>query len=54
MHWKGSLLQTTREMVREILAILMTAPLQNLLNALKLVALEKVAFRDTEISKAVC
>ena len=31
----------------------MTAPLQNLLNALKVVALEKVSFSDTQNSQAV-
>ena len=31
----------------------MTAPLQNLLNALKVVALEKVSFSDPQNSKAV-
>ena len=31
----------------------MTAPLPNLLNALNLVALEKISFSDTQNSKAV-
>ena len=32
----------------------MTAPLQNLLITVKIVALEKVSFSDTQNSKALC
>ena len=32
----------------------MTEPLQNLLNAVKVVTLEKLSFSDTQNSKAVC
>ena len=42
----------TRKMVRDTVAIWMTAPLQNLLNAVKVVALERVSFSDTQIPKA--
>ena len=44
----------TTKMVRDTVAIEMTAPLKNLLNAVKVVALEKVSFSDTQNSKAVC
>ena len=36
------------------LAILMTAPLQYLLITVKVVALEKVSFSDTQNPKTVC
>ena len=41
-------------MARDTVAIWMTAPSQSLLNAEKVVALEKVSFSDTQNSKAVC
>ena len=41
-------------MVRATVAISMTAPSQSLLNAVKVIALEKFYFSDTENSKASC
>ena len=41
-------------MVRDTVAISMTAPSESLLNAVKVVALEKVSFSDTQNSKAFC
>ena len=41
-------------MVSDTGAIWMRAPSQSLLNALKVVALEKVSFSDRENSKAFC
>ena len=45
--FQRTLRQTTRLMGRNIVAILTTVPLQNLLVTLKVVALEKVPFSDT-------
>ena len=44
----------TRKMGRNTVAIRMAAPLQYLLITLKVVALEKVSFSDTQNPKAVC
>ena len=41
-------------MGQNIVAILMAAPLQSLLNTLKVVALEKVSFSNTQIPNTVC
>ena len=41
-------------MYRNTVAIGMAAPLQDLLITLKVVALEKVSFSNTENSKTVC
>ena len=41
-------------MVRKTLAAWMTAPLPNLLITVKVVALEKVSFSDTQNPKTVC
>ena len=46
--------QTTIQMVRDTLAIWMTAPSQSLLNAVRIVPLEKVSFSDTQNPRAVC
>ena len=45
--FQRTLRQTTRLMGRNIVAILMTVSLQNLLVTLKIVALENVPFSDT-------
>ena len=41
-------------MGRNTVAVIMAAPLQYLLITVKVVALEKVSFSDTQNSKAVC
>ena len=41
-------------MVRDSVAISMTAPLQSLLNPVEVVSLEKMSFSDTQSSKAFC
>ena len=41
-------------MGRNTVTIIMAAPLQYLLITVKVVALEKVSFSDTQNSKAVC
>ena len=41
-------------MGRKTVAIIMAAPLQYLLITVKVVALEKVSFSDTQNPKAVC
>ena len=41
-------------MGRKTVAIIMAAPLQYLLITVKVVALEKVSFSDTQNSKVVC
>ena len=41
-------------MVRDTVAVRMTAPLQNLLINAKVVALKKVCFSDTQNSEAIC
>ena len=41
-------------MGRNIIAIIMAAPLQHLLTTVKVVALKKVSFSDTQNSKAIC
>ena len=46
--------QRTRQMYRNTVTISMRAPLQYFLITVKLVALEKVSFSDTEYSKAFC
>ena len=52
--FQSTLRQTTRKMVPDTLAIWMTAPSQSLLNAAKVLALEKVSFNDTKNPKAFC
>ena len=49
-----TLRQTTIKIVRDTVAILMTAPLQHLLITVKVVALEKVSFSCTQNPKSVC
>ena len=41
-------------MCQKSVAVLMAAPLQNLLITVKVVALEKVSFSDTQNPNAVC
>ena len=45
--------QTTSEMRRNIVEILIAAPLQYLLISVKVVAMEKISFSDTQNPKAV-
>ena len=52
--FRGPLDRTQDKWVETPLAIWMTAPLKYLLITLKVVALEKVSFSDTQNSKAVC
>ena len=49
-----TLRQRTRKMGRNNVAMWMTAPLEDLLITLKVVALEKVSFSDTQNPKTVC
>ena len=49
-----TLRQTTRQMGQHTVAISMAAPLQYLLITVKVVALEKVSFSDTQNPNAVC
>ena len=46
--------QRTRQMGRNSVAILIAVPLHNLLITVKIVALGKVSFSDTQNPKAVC
>ena len=46
--------ETTRQLGQHTVAILMAAHLQYLLITVKVVALEKVSFSDTQNPKAVC
>ena len=50
--FQNTLRQTTRKIGRNTLAIWTTAPSQSLLNAVKVVALEKGSSSDTQNSKA--
>ena len=52
--FQRTLRKTTRQIDRNTVAMRMAAPLQNLLITEKVVALEKVSFRDTQNRKAVC
>ena len=52
--FQRTLRQTTRQMGRNTVALLMAEPLQYLLITVKVVALEKVSFSDTQNHKAVC
>ena len=52
--FQRSLRETTRQMRRKIVAISMAEPLQYLLITVKVVALEKVSFSNTQNPKAVC
>ena len=52
--FQRTLRQTAQEMGQHTVAIWMAAPLQYLLITLKVVALEKVPFSDTQNPKAVC
>ena len=51
--FQGNLRETTRQMGQHTVAILMAAHLQYLLITVKVVALEKVSFSDTQNPKAV-
>ena len=46
--------ETTRQLGQHTVAILMAAHLQYLLITVKVVALEKVSFSDTQNPQAVC
>ena len=46
--------ETTRQMGPKTFAISMAEPLQYLLITVKILALEKVSFSDTQNPKAVC
>ena len=52
--FQRTLRQTTLQMDRKTVAIWMAGPLQYLLITVKVVALEKVYFIDTQNPKAVC
>ena len=52
--FQKTLRQNTQQMGQNTVPILMAAPLQYLLITVKVVALEKVSFSDTQNSKAVC
>ena len=52
--FQATLRQTTRQMGRNTVAIWIAAPLQYLLITVKVVALEKVSFSDTQNTKALC
>ena len=52
--FERTLRQTTWQMCPNSVAILMAAPLKYLLITLKVVALEKVSFSDTQNPKTVC
>ena len=49
-----TLRQATKEMGQNTVAIWMEAPLQYLLITVKVVALEKFSFSDTQNPKALC
>ena len=51
---RGTLRETTCQMRRNFFPILMAAPLQYLLITLKVVALQKVSFSDTQNPRSVC
>ena len=51
--FQGTLRQTTRQMGKHTVAILMAAPLQYQLHIVKVVAFEKVSFSDTQNAKVV-
>ena len=46
--------ETTRQTGQQTVAVVMAAPLQYLLITVKVVALEKVSFSDTQNPKTVC
>ena len=48
-----TLRETTRQTGQQTVAVVMAAPLQYLLITVKVVALEKVSFSDTQNPKAV-
>ena len=52
--YQWTLRETTRQMDQDTVAILMAEALQYLLITVKLVALEKFSFSDTQNLKAVC
>ena len=52
--YQWTLRQTTKQMDQDTVAILMPEALQYLLITVKLVALEKFSFSDTQNPKAVC
>ena len=52
--FQRALRETARQMRRETVAISMAEPLQYLLITVKVVAIEKVSFSDTQNPKSVC
>ena len=52
--FQRSLRETTRQMGRKTVAISMVEPLKCLLITVKVVALEKVSFSDTQNPKGIC
>ena len=52
--FQKTLRETTRQIGRNIVAILMIAPFQYLLITVPVVAFEEVSFSDTQNSKAIC
>ena len=49
--FQGTLTETTRQMGRNFIPVSMAAPLQYLLITLKVLALQKVSFSDTQDPK---
>ena len=52
--FQRTLRQAKQQMGQHTVAIFMAEPLQYQLNTVKVVALEKVSFSDTQNPKAVC
>ena len=52
--FQSTLRQGTWKIGRNNVPVLMTAPLQNISMTLKVVALQKVSFSDTQNPKTVC
>ena len=52
--FQRTLRETTKQIGRNTVAILIAAPLQYLLITLKVVPLAKVSFSDTKYPEAVC
>ena len=52
--FQRTLRETTRQMGRNTVPILIAAPLQYLLITVKVIALEKVSFSDIQNRKTVC
>ena len=52
--FQRTLRERTLEIGRNTVAVSIAAPLQNLIITVKVVALQKVPFSDTENPKAIC